>query len=119
MDDDLTRLTEDELVDLIHDLQIEADALVPFVEDRRTWNRRTIRLVRGTILTAGGFFGATFDPIALLLVLLGFIDWLEAITDDARVLNQQLTLRQRIVSLRQRIEAADAELERRRRVTNE
>jgi len=119
VDDDLAQLTNDELVDLINDLQIEAEALVPFVEDRRAWNRRTIRLVRGTVLTAGGFFGATFDPISLLLVLLGFIDWLEAIVDDARALNQQLTLRQRIVSLRRRIEAALAELERRRPAPNE
>ncbi len=118
MADDLKNLSDDELLNLIHDLQIETDTLLPFIDDDRIWNQRTVKLIRGTILTAGGFFGAAFDALSLLLVLVGFIDWLEAITDDARAFNRHLSLQQRMVALRDRINAAAAELARRRRASN-
>lgn len=43
-------------------------ASIESVRDRRG---RTVKIVRGTILTAGGFLAATIDPLGLLLVLLG------------------------------------------------
>jgi hypothetical protein len=64
-------------------------------------------------LTAGGFFAATINPLGLLLVLLGGLDWVEAISDDATTMNRDLALRGQINGLRAQLDAVESEMVRR------
>ena len=102
-----------ELSNFIHDLRTQIVALRPHIEGPHIWRRRSIDLLAGTILTAGGFFGATMDPLSVILVPLGFIVWVRAIVDDARATNRHLALRQNLSRLENQLAAAEAELERR------
>jgi hypothetical protein len=76
---DLRDLSDVELIDHLRDLRLQIALLEPNIETWKDRRRRTIKIVRGTILTAGGFIGATIDPLGLLLVVLGGWDWVEAI----------------------------------------
>jgi hypothetical protein len=110
---DLPGLSDTELLERLRDLRLQIALLAPDIETREDRRRRTTKIVRGTILAAGGFIGATIDPMGLMLVLLGGWDWVEGISDDANEMNKNLALHKRVVELNNELGEIDVELRRR------
>ncbi len=110
---DLRRLSDDELKDYLRDLTIRIALLEPHLETSEDRRRRTVKIVRGTILSAGGFLGAEKSPLGFLLVLLGGWDWIEAISDDAKATNKNLVIRRGINALNAELDDVERELRRR------
>jgi hypothetical protein len=111
--DDLRGLSDIELYSLIHDLELQVVTLQPHIEDPKIWRRRSFKILLATLITGGGFFGASIDLMALVFVPLGFIVWIEEIVDDARSSNQDLSIRKSLITLQGQLADAEAELDRR------
>jgi hypothetical protein len=110
---DLRDLTDAALIEYLRDLRLRIALLGPQIETAKDRRGRTIKVLRGTVLTAGGFLAATIDPLGLLLVLLGGWDWVENISDDATTMNRDLTLRRQMNALGAELEAVRSEMVRR------
>jgi hypothetical protein len=110
---DLPGLSDSELLERLQALRLQIALLEPDIEDRKDRRRRTIKIVRGTILAAGGFLGATVDPMGLFLVLLGGWDWVEGISDDATEMNKNLAVRRRVNELAAQLDEIELELRKR------
>lgn len=113
-DSDIENIPDRELGDFIRGLTIEIAALQSQVEPDSAPTKRTVRLVRVTILTAGGFFGATVDPWALILTALGMWDWIDSISEDANITNRQIVISQHLADLEIKLAAATVELRKRK-----
>ncbi|MFZ1883320.1 MAG: hypothetical protein WAU53_06875 [Rhodoplanes sp.] len=113
VDRDLGSLTDDELTEEILRLQIEIAIRRAQIEPPSAKRKRSLRLARGTLLTGLGFFGLTLDPISGIIAIVGFFDWMEAVREDAAVLNQQIRLRSDWLKLNARLEKVTAEVRRR------
>jgi hypothetical protein len=111
---DLSSLSDTELSEHISRLNLRIAELAPQLDTSRDQRRRTVRIVRGTILTAGGLFTAgTVDLLGILLVILGCWDWAEGISDDAEATNRGLAVRRRMNEFEAELEVIATELRRR------
>lgn len=110
---DLGDLSDRELTDHIRILERDIAALGAQIEPAAVRRKRTIKIVRATFLTAGGFFAASFDFLGIALTLLGVWDWVEVFVDDAREMNRQIALHRALKELESRFDAAQEELLRR------
>jgi hypothetical protein len=103
-----------ELTDFIRDLRLQIVALEAQIEPPAASRQRTVRLIRGTFLTVGGFLTATFNPLGIALVLVGGWDWVDAVVDDVAAMNRRLALRRAIMIHSRQLAAAEVEFHRRR-----
>ena len=81
---DLTNLSDRDLGNVICDLAIEIAVCEARLDPPIAARRRTAKLIRSTFLTFGGALAATMEPHVAILVLVGFWERVETITDDAR-----------------------------------
>jgi hypothetical protein len=112
-DVDLRRLSDAELIDHLRDVRLRIAVLEPQIQTRTDRIRGTIKVVRGTILVAGGILTMTADLFAFLLILLGAWDWTETIADDARETNRSMAVRRAMRQLVIDLDEVQAELGRR------
>jgi hypothetical protein len=85
---DLGELSDRHLVDHARDLAYRIGALEGQLESSAARRKRTVKIVRSTILISGGLLGATLvDFLGLVITVLGFWDCVEAIRDDATAMN--------------------------------
>jgi hypothetical protein len=110
---DLRGLSDAELIEHLRDVRLRIAVLEPQIETRTNRIRRTIKAVRGTFLTVGGFLTLTADLFGFLLVLLGWWDWIETIADDARETNRGLAVRRAMAKLALELDKVQMELGRR------
>src|SRR5581483_2346882 len=109
----LGQLSDRELNEYLLRLNQRIADLAPRLDTPRERNRRTVKVLRGTILIAGGLFTATVDPIGVVLLLLGGWDWAEGISDDAETMNRGLAVRRQMNELEAELDEVEAELRRR------
>jgi hypothetical protein len=110
---DLKTLSDDELTAVIRDLSVQIAANRAQLEPKVIRRRRTFKLARGTFLTVGGLAGATLDWLALLLTIVGIWDWIDALAEDAAIMNRQLELLHDLAVLEEQFSAAATEFRRR------
>ena len=110
---DSMQLTDHELGNFIRDLRLRVAANEAQLESPSAGRQRTIKILRGTILTAGGLVGASFEPFSIVLTIIGCWDWVDTIRDDVNAMNRQIQLRETLIDLERQIAMAEAELERR------
>jgi hypothetical protein len=110
---DLTKYSNQELGDLIRDLRLRSVAYQAQLATLPSSRERTIKLVRGTVLVAGGLHSITFGVLAAILLILGAWDWVETVRSDVETMNRQIEFRRALFELTRTIEAAEAELDRR------
>ncbi len=108
---DIARLSISELEDFIQDCRLRIARCEAQIEPSAFQRRRTFKILRGTVLMAGGFFGATFDPITLFLILLGAWDWIDGFSEDAAAMNRQIALHREANDISEQLDAAQARLE--------
>jgi hypothetical protein len=111
----LRDLSDRELVDHIRILERDIAALGAQIEPAAERRKRTLRIVRATFLTAGGFFAASYDVLGVALTLFGVWDWVEGFVDDAQTMNRQIALERTIRELEHSFEASEEEFHRRLR----
>jgi sugar-specific transcriptional regulator TrmB len=76
--------------------------------------KRVVKIVRASILTAGGFIAASeVDVLGLVLTVFGVWEWVEAFAEDAEEMNRELAMRRNITRLRVELAVAEAEIDRR------
>jgi len=109
----LRDLSDRELADHVRGLERDIAAFGAQLEPASAKRKRTVKIVRATVLTAGGLFAASFDFLGIALTLLGVWDWAEVFVDDAREMNRQIALRSTLTELEDRFDAAQEELLRR------
>lgn len=109
----LRGMSDHELGNFVRDIRGQIIAYEAQIERRSQRRKRTIKLVRGTLLTAGGFLTATYDLLALFLVLTGLWDWIDAVAEDAQSMNHQTVLRRDLKRLEDQLTLAENEFERR------
>ena len=98
----------------IRNLSIRIARLEGQIEPRGRARARTIKIVRSTILMAGGLLTATaIDMLGLILTFLGCWDCVEVVVEDAREMNRQHAVRRLLTQLSAEIDAAESELSRR------
>jgi hypothetical protein len=97
--EELRNLSDAELSERLRDVQLTIGLLGSQIETKNERRNRTIKVIRGTILTAGGFIVATIDSLGLLLVLLGGWDWVDGISGDAKSTNKDVAVRGKIYEL--------------------
>jgi hypothetical protein len=103
-----------ELVEYARDLAYRIDALGGQIESAAARRKRTVKIIRSTILISGGLVGATVvDLLALVITVLGFWDCVEAIQEDAAATNRQRQLRLVVSDLADELSAIEDELRRR------
>lgn len=110
---DLARYSNQQLGNLIRDLRLQIAAYQAQLESPSAPGQRTIKVVRSTILTAGGIYGLTFTLLAALLAIIGFWDLIDTIRSDVDTMNQQLHFRRALWELTLLLDAAETELDRR------
>jgi len=69
--DEVRNLSDARLREHLRDLQLEIALLAPFIETKEERTQRTIKVIRGTVLMAGGLVFAAFEPSGAVLALLG------------------------------------------------
>lgn len=106
---ELRDLSDRELTDHIRNLERDIAAFGAQIEPAAAKRKRTVKIVRATVLTAGGFFAASFDFLGTVFILLGVWDWAEVFVDDAREMNRQIALRRALQELESRFDAAQEE----------
>jgi hypothetical protein len=111
--DDLGTLPDEELRAEISWLQTEIAVREAKIETLELESRRTRRLLRGTFLTAAGFFGLSLDPISALVILVGIIDWIDVVKDDNAAMNSRIALQRDKTLLLKRLEQIEAEVRKR------
>jgi hypothetical protein len=109
----LASLSDTELRDRIHLLELEIVACQARIESDADEARRSRRLARGTFLTAAGFFGLTLDPISAVVAVVGFFDWIEAVRDDSLQTNLKAVLSRQLAQLKMQLEPLETEVRRR------
>jgi hypothetical protein len=109
----LRDLSDRELGDYIRNVERDIASLGAQIETAGTRRKRTLKIIRATFLTAGGFFAATFDLLGIALTLFGVWDWVEVFVDDAREMNRQAALHRAIKELESALVASEEELLRR------
>jgi hypothetical protein len=103
-----------ELVEYARDVVYRIGALEGQIESPAARRKRTLKLIRSTILISGGLVGATLvDLLGLVITVLGFWDCVEAIRDDADAMNRQQQLRRIVSGLADELNAIEAEFRRR------
>jgi hypothetical protein len=110
---ELTAYSIEELGNLIRDLRLQIVVYQAQLEVPTASRQRTIKIIRNTILTAGGIYGATFTLAAAILAVLGFWDWIDTIRSDVATMNRQIRFRRALTDLTQQLIAAESELDRR------
>ena len=113
---ELASLTDRELGDRIRDLIREIGTLGEQIEPDTHSVARSWRLIRSTILMAGGLFGATIEIWTVVLAGLGLWDWIDAMVEDSAIANRQMKLKQRLADLELTLAALTIELRRRKRM---
>jgi hypothetical protein len=111
--DEVRSLSDARLREHLRDLRLEIGLLAPFIEAREERTQRTIKVIRGTVLMAGGLVFATFEPAGAILALLGGWDWIVGISDDAKAMNQNLAMRRKINDLNAELDVIESEFRRR------
>jgi hypothetical protein len=106
-------LSDRDLIKYIRSLDRDIGAARAQIETAATRRKRTLRIVRATILTAGGFFAATFDVLGIALTCFGVWDWIEVIADDAEEMNRQIALHRAAEEYLRLLQEAEEELQRR------
>ena len=86
---DLQRLSDRELINFVHDLRVQIAVSEARLEPVSAFRRRNLKLVRGTLLASGGLMGATLEPLAAILTIVGVWDWIDAIVEDANAINHR------------------------------
>jgi hypothetical protein len=115
---DLRGLSDRELGNYVRDTVLRIARLESQIEPAAARRKRTVKIVRSTILMGGGLLAATVvDLLALIIALLGLWDCFEAIEDDVRTMNRQHELRRVLIGLESELDALEAEIERRRPIT--
>jgi hypothetical protein len=105
----MKELSDRELANLVRDLRLQIIALDAQFEPHAASRQRTVKLVRGTFLTVGGFLTATFNLLGIALVLVGGWDWIDAVVDDAAAMNRRIGLRKAVRALSQQLDEAETE----------
>jgi ribosomal protein L29 len=111
--EELRDLSDVELKERLRDVRLTIGLLGPQIETRKKRKSRTIKVIRGTVLMAGGFIAATIDPLGLTLVLFGGWDWVEGIADDAKATNKDVAMRRKINELNAELDLIEFELRQR------
>jgi hypothetical protein len=107
-------LSDRELVEYARDLAYRIGALDAQIESAAARRKRTVKIIRSTILISGGLVGATVvDLLALVITVLGLWDCVEAIREDVAVMNRQHQLRRIVSNLADELSAIEAEFHRR------
>src|SRR5947209_3538071 len=109
----LGNLSDAELNDRLREMRLTVGLLGPQIETRKERRNRTMKVVRATVLTAGGLIAATIDSLGLLLVLLGGWDWVDGISGDAKATNKDIAMRRRISEVNAELDLIEFELRRR------
>jgi hypothetical protein len=110
----LEELSNRELVEYARDLSYKIGALDAQIETTAARRKRTIKIIRSTVLISGGLVGATVvDLLALVITVLGLWDCVEVIQEDAIAMNRQHQLRRTISNLADELNAIEAEFRRR------
>lgn len=103
-----------ELVEYVRDLAYRIGELEGQIESAPARRKRTVKIIRSTILISGGLIGATVvDLLALVIAILGLWDCVEAIQEDAAAMNRQHQLRYAVSVLAADLDAVEAEFRRR------
>ena len=110
---DLTRVSDRDLGTFIRDLRLKIAACEARIEPPAVTRLRNIKLARGTLLTVGGLLGIAWEPIAAVVFFVGLWDWIDAVAEDASVMNRQLKLRRELAEISFQLAVAEAELRRR------
>jgi hypothetical protein len=110
----LADLSDRDLVAYTRDLVYRIGTLEGQMESAAARRRRTVKIVRSTILISGGLLGATLiDLLGLVIAVLGLWDCIEAIQDDATAMNRQREMRRTVSNLAGELNAVEAEFRRR------
>jgi hypothetical protein len=109
----LSGLSDQEIEIFIRDLRLRIAASKARLESSESRRRRSFKIARGTVLTAGGLVGANFDWLAAALTIVGAWDWIDAFAEDARITNQQLELLRDLALFEDQFVAAAVEFQRR------
>jgi hypothetical protein len=107
---DIESLSISELEQFIRECRTSISILRSQIDPPSAARWRTLKIVRATLLTVGGFIGATFDWMALILVAVGTWDWLEEFVEDAREMNKNNELIERAIEFDRQLNAAEARL---------
>jgi multidrug efflux pump subunit AcrA (membrane-fusion protein) len=110
---DLAVLSDHDLHRLARELKTEIAIRQAQIEAPSAERKATRRILRGTFLTAAGFFGLSLDPLSGVIALVGLWDWVEVLRDDAEAANRQMRLRADRQRLAHRLTALEAEIRRR------
>lgn len=110
-DNDIAQLTLEELEAFVQDCRIRIAECRAQIEPPRAARGRSLKLIRGTVLNVGGFIGATFDPLALFLVVLGTWDWFDGFREDAAAMNKRNQLLREAIELDRDLAAAELRLQ--------
>ena len=114
MPSDFAELSDRELVEYARDLAYRIGTLEGQLESGPARRKRTIKIIRSTILISGGLIGATIvDLLGLVITVLGLWDCVEAIQEDAAAMNRQNQIRRIVSSLTDELNAIEAEFRRR------
>ena len=109
-----SELSDHELVEYARDLAYRVGSLEGQIESAAARRKRTIKIIRSTILISGGLVGATLvDLLGLVITALGLWDCVEAIQDDATTMNRQHQLRRTVSSLTAELNEIETEFRRR------
>lgn len=115
MPSNFAELSDRELVQYARDLAYRIGALEGQLESAAARRKRTVKIIRSTILISGGLVGATLvDLLGLVITVLGLWDCVEAVQEDAAAMNRQHELRRIVSSLAAEVNAIEAEFRRRR-----
>lgn len=110
---DLRAFSDRDLSHYARDLAYRIAALEARIEPATASRKRTIKIVRSTVLMGGGLLAATLDLFALIITLLGVWDCIEAVHEDVATMNEQHELRRTVIGLQVEMDAIEAEFQRR------
>jgi hypothetical protein len=114
---DIKVLSDLELRSLHHDLVVEIAVARSQIEPKSQRRKRTIRVVRGAVVNfAGLLFAVPTNGVSLLVCIVGFTDWAEAIAEDAEAMNRQIELERLRREQETLLAEILAELERRKKL---
>jgi hypothetical protein len=110
---ELAALSDHDLGRLARELETEIAVRRAQIEGPAAERKATRRILRGTFLTAAGFFGLTLDPVSGVIAFVGLWDWIEGVRDDAEATNRQTRLRADWQRLANQLAAVETEVRRR------
>lgn len=114
---DFRGLSDRELDNRFNTLKVEISATRAHLDERVSPRKRTFRIIRSTLLNFAGLaLAAPTSGASTILCAVGISEWVEMIEDDARDYNRRIRLSALLRHQNDRLNAFEAEYERRNRL---